>query len=86
MNWEIIGFIGAACTTFCFIPQLYKAYKTKKLEDFAYPYLAVLAVGILGWLIYGLSISDRVVISANALTLLFVLTLIGMKYHYNGKI
>jgi MtN3 and saliva related transmembrane protein len=85
MNWEIVGFFGAACTTFCFLPQLIKAWKTKKLDDFAYPYLAVLGIGVLGWFIYGVGISDRVVISANAITLLFILSLIIMKIKFTKK-
>ena len=79
MNWEIIGYIGAACTTFCFIPQLIKTVKTKCLDDFSYGYLAVLGFGVLMWLIYGLGISNMVIISANAITLMFVLSLISMK-------
>jgi MtN3 and saliva related transmembrane protein len=85
MNWELIGFFGAACTTFCFIPQLIKAWKTKELDDFAYPYLAVLGIGVLGWFIYGLGIGDRVVISANAITLTFVISLILMKISFKNK-
>ena len=86
MNWEIIGYIGAACTTLCFIPQLIKTVKTKRLDDFSYGYLSVLGFGVLMWLIYGLAINNMVIISANALTLLFVLSLISMKAWYkDGK-
>ena len=82
---EIIGYIGAACTTFCFIPQLIKTLKTKKLEDFSYAYLTVLAFGIFMWLVYGVGIKNNVLISANTITFLFVLSLIVMKRMYNGK-
>ena len=85
MNWEIIGYIGAACTTFCFIPQIIMAMKTKELDDFSYAYLSVLGVGILMWLIYGLAIGNMVVISANAITLLFVFLLTGMKGWYHSQ-
>ena len=85
MNWEIIGYIGAACTTFCFLPQIIKAVKTKELDDFSYLYLAVLAFGVVMWLIYGMGIGDMVIISANAVTLLFVLSLIVMKIMYNHR-
>ena len=86
MNWEIIGYIGAACTTFCFVPQVIKTIKTKSLHDFSYGYLSVLGFGVLMWLIYGLGISNMVIINANALTLLFVLSLISMKAWYkDGK-
>ncbi len=85
MNWEIIGYIGAVCTTFCFLPQIIKTVKTKCLDDFSYGYLSVLCFGVLMWLIYGLAIGNMVIISANAITLLFVLTLIMMKLIYATK-
>jgi MtN3 and saliva related transmembrane protein len=85
MNWEFIGYIGAICTTFCFTPQIIKALKTKSLDDFSYAYLFVLGFGVLMWLIYGLAIWNMVIISANAMTLLFVLSLIIMKMMYKTK-
>lgn len=85
MNWEIIGYIGAACTTFCFLPQILKAVKTKKLDDISYGYLGVLAFGVLMWLIYGIAIWNMVILSANAITLGFVFLLIGMKAWYHRK-
>lgn len=85
MNWEIIGYIGAACTTFCFLPQILKAVKTKELDDFSYGYLSVLAFGVLMWLIYGIGIENMVVISANAITLCFVFLIISMKAWYHSK-
>lgn len=85
MNWEIIGYIGGACTTFCFIPQLLKAIKTKELDDFSYAYLFVLGFGVLMWLIYGIAIWDMVIISANVITLLFVITISFMKWWFEKK-
>ena len=85
MNWEIIGYIGGACTTFCFVPQILKALKTKELDDFSYAYLFVLGFGVLCWLTYGFAIWDMVIISANAITLLFVLLITGMKWKFERK-
>lgn len=85
MNWEIIGLTAGVCTTFCFLPQVIKAWKTKKLEDFAWLYLGILCTGVVLWFIYGLGINSISVILANVVTLLFVLTIIGMKWYYNGQ-
>lgn len=82
MNWDIIGYIGAVCTTFCFLPQLIKAYKTKEMDDFSYIYLIVLCLGVVLWSIYGIAIKNRVIISANTIALSFVLILIWMKIKY----
>ncbi|MBI5073298.1 SemiSWEET transporter [Candidatus Woesearchaeota archaeon] len=85
MNWQIIGYIGGLCTTFCFIPQLVKAIKTKELDDFSWAYLFVLGFGVLMWLIYGIAIWDMVIISANAITMLFVLSILFMKWRFGRK-
>ena len=85
MNWEIIGYIGGACTTFCFVPQILKALKTKELDDFSYAYLFVLGFGVLCWLLYGLAIWDTVIVSANSITLLFVLLVTFMKWKFERK-
>lgn len=85
MNWEIIGYIGAACTTLCFIPQIIKTIKTRCLDDFSYGYLGVLSFGVFMWLVYGLAIGNMVIISANAITLMFVFSLISMKAWYRKK-
>jgi len=37
-----------------YLPQLYKGYKTKKLEDVSYYMPAILAIGMTLWLVYGL--------------------------------
>ncbi len=71
MNWQIIGYIGGLMTTVAALPQIIKAVKTKSLDDFAWGYLGILTVGILFWLIYGISIMDWVIISANTITLIF---------------
>jgi len=85
MNWEIIGTVAGICTTFSFIPQLCKSYKTKSVKDFSYWYLTVLTIGVLLWFLYGLGIKSFSVITANALTLVFVLALIGMKVQYHKR-
>ena len=85
MNWEIIGYIGAACTTFCFIPQIIKTVKTKKIDDISWIYLGILAFGILMWTVYGFAIRNNVLISANIITLAFVLIIIWTKVYYDKK-
>lgn len=85
MLWEIIGYIGAACTTFCFVPQIVKALKTRELDDFSYAYLAVLGFGVICWLTYGIAIWNMVIILANAVTLAFVLTVIYLKWRYTRE-
>lgn len=85
MNWQIIGYIGAIMTTGAALPQIIKAVKTKSLDDFAWGYLSILTIGVLFWLIYGLSVRDRVIISANIITFILNGTLCVLKVVYRKE-
>lgn len=82
----MIGMIAAVLTTSSFIPQIFKAYKRKRLDDLS-PYLMLLFIaGASMWLIYGLFKVDAIIVVANVLALAFNLILLLMKVMYaNGK-
>ncbi|MBI2140894.1 SemiSWEET transporter [Candidatus Woesearchaeota archaeon] len=84
MNWEIVGFAAGILTTFGFVPQIIKGYKTKHLGDLSYLMNASLTLGMSLWLSYGISKKDIVIIAANIAGIALNITLILMKYHY-GK-
>ena len=66
---SLIGSIAAVCTTVAFLPQVVKVIKTKQTKDIALGMYAIMIVGIVLWLIYGILIEKCPVIIANALTL-----------------
>ncbi|MEM0364425.1 MAG: SemiSWEET transporter [Candidatus Nitrosocaldus sp.] len=82
----MIGMIAAVLTTSSFIPQIFKAYRSKRLDDLS-PYLMLLFIaGASMWLIYGIFKADAIIVVANVLALAFNLTLLLMKVMYaNGK-
>ena len=67
---KYIGFFAAFCTTFAFLPQAIKVYKTKSTKDISLYMFLIFTIGVLSWLIYGLIINDLPVILANAVTLI----------------
>ncbi len=78
----LIGIIAATLTTSSFVPQLIKAYRSKRLDDIS-PYLMLLfSTGALLWLLYGMYRSDHVIIIANILALILNLTLLYMRVMY----
>lgn len=83
----MIGMIAAVLTTSSFIPQIFKAYKRKRLDDLS-PYLMLLFIaGASMWLIYGIFKADAIIVAANVLALAFNSTLLLMKVMYaNGKV
>ncbi|NQS99192.1 MAG: SemiSWEET transporter [candidate division Zixibacteria bacterium] len=77
-----IGLIAGAFTASGFLPQLIKAWKTKSTKDVSGPMLAIFAIGIALWLVYGILIKAPPIIIANALTLTFVTGVIVLKLKY----
>jgi MtN3 and saliva related transmembrane protein len=81
--FEILGLIAGAVTSMGYLPQLYKGYKTKKLEDISYYMPAILAIGMTLWLIYGIFLEALAVIIANIFGVLCSILLILMKKRYS---
>jgi len=79
---EIIGLLAGACTTLSFVPQVMKSFQTKSVKDFSWLYFLIFGSGLFFWLIYGLFLNSLPIILANAVTLILVLVLIGMKLKY----
>tara|TARA_B100000401_G_C52326166_1_gene494143 strand:- start:216 stop:476 length:261 start_codon:yes stop_codon:yes gene_type:complete len=67
---KYIGFFAAFCTTFAFLPQAIKVYKTKSTKDISLYMFLIFTIGVLSWLVYGLIINDLPIILANAITLI----------------
>ena len=84
INLEILGLIAGAVTSMGYLPQIYKGYKTKKLEDVSYYMPAILAIGMTLWLIYGLFINAFAVIIANIFGIASSIFLILMKRRYSN--
>lgn len=81
-NIEIIGLMAAAFTTAAFIPQVYRTWKTKSVDELSLTMYVVFLTGIILWLIYGLNIDSISIILANTVTGLLVLVLIYFKLKY----
>ena len=70
MSWPtIIGILAGICTTAAVIPQILKAWKTKKVEDVSPAMYAVLLLGITLWVVYGVLRNDWPIIATNGLSL-----------------
>ena len=80
---EIIGLIAAVCTTFAFIPQVMKVWKTKQTNDLSLRMYSIMFIGILLWLIYGIRIDSLSIILANVVTAILVGTI--LLYIIKGK-
>jgi MtN3 and saliva related transmembrane protein len=73
---EIIGLIAAGCTTFAFIPQVMKVWKTKQTKDLSLRMYSIMFIGIILWLVYGIRIDSLSIIMANVVTATLVGTIL----------
>ena len=67
---ESIGFIAAACTTFAFVPQVLRVWRTRSAEDISLAMYLILMAGVFLWIVYGARIHSMPVVIANCATLL----------------
>jgi len=79
---KYIGFFAAFCTTFAFLPQATKVWKTKSTRDISLYMFIIFTTGVVSWLIYGITISDWPIILANAITLVLSLFILIYKIKY----
>ncbi len=80
----IIGMLAAACTTFAFLPQVIRVWRTNETEHLALGTFLLFTLGTVAWLTYGILKSDFVIMSANGITL-FMSTYLLFKKSTEGK-
>jgi MtN3 and saliva related transmembrane protein len=81
---EILGLIAGAITSIGYLPQIYKGYKTKKLNDVSYFMPGILDIGMLLWLFYGIISNAFAVIVANIFGIICSILLVIMKKRYSS--
>jgi MtN3 and saliva related transmembrane protein len=77
-----LGFIAGACTTFSFLPQVYRIWKRRSVADISALMHSVFSLGALLWLLYGIGMHSWPVIAANAVTLALNLWILALKWHF----
>jgi MtN3 and saliva related transmembrane protein len=83
---ELIGLIAAVCTTFAFLPQVIKVWKTKQTKDLSLRMYTIMFIGICLWFVYGLRINSLSIILANIVTGVLVFTILVFIFRgKNGK-
>lgn len=78
---EIIGYIAATLTTVSFLPQAVLTIRTHDTEALSLSMYSLFTAGVLLWLIYGLSISDKAIILANSITFVLALLILAFKVY-----
>ena len=74
-----IGYIAAILTTLSYLPQVMRVILTRQTRDISRNMYILQGVGVFLWLSYGISLSNLPIILANAVTFVFVCTILYYK-------
>ncbi len=86
MNWiEIVGHTGAFLSSVTFIPQVYKVWQTKSVNDLSLTMMFIVFISTLIWLVYGIALDLWPVILANSIICFLSLLLIYFKFAFAKK-
>ena len=85
MSQSLIAFCGYAaafCTTAAYVPQVVRIWRTRSTKDISLGMFLVMILGLVFWLVYGISIGSLPVIVANGATLVLTGTILVLKLRH----
>ena len=83
-DWTmILGLVAGVCTTAAVIPQLWKAWKTKKVADVSPGMFFVLIMGLALWTVYGIIQNDLPIILTNGTALVLNSLMLYLLFKYD---
>ena len=82
---DVIGIIAGILVLSSFIPQLHKAYKTRRMSDVSIYLMGLIASGMLLWVVYGIIRRDPVIIGTNAAGFVLNIILMILKLRYDKE-
>ena len=86
IGWtEILGLVAGVFTTAAVIPQIWKAWKTKEVEDVSPGMFFVLITGLGLWVVYGIVKKDLPIIATNGVAFALNSFMIFLIYRYREK-
>lgn len=80
-----LGLVAAFLTSIAFVPQVWRNYRRRNVEDLSLSTFGTFSVGVVFWLLYGLSIDSLPIIVANVFTLTVCLVILGQMWFYRRK-
>lgn len=83
LQWiDYLGLFGAFLSSITFLPQVYKAWKTKSVGDLSIWMILILLANVSTWLIYGIVKNDFAIMIANSIILSLSLLMLFFKFRF----
>ena len=80
-----IGYIGGIVLSVCLIPQIYRVYKTKQVENISYLWQILYIIGICLHLYYGIYYNLSPIYIPTIIELCFILILLILNITYSKE-
>lgn len=78
----VLGFVAASLTTFAFLPQAVKVWKSRSTHDISLAMFVMSCSGIFLWAVYGILRNDLPMTASSVASLAIALFILGMKLKY----
>ncbi len=82
MLTPVLGYAATLTTTVMFLPQAFKAWKSKKTKDISISTYLLTVLGAILWFSYGFIIGDFPIMITNGVVFFIALFILGMKKRY----
>lgn len=83
---EIFGYISALCFSLCYLPQLWKTWRTKQVADISVLMWIIQGMAYSSGLVYGWYLSSIPLVLNYSLGLVYTSIWLCMWYKYKNKI
>ena len=85
MQWYIVGILAAIMTSFSFVPQVIKMYRNKSVRDVSPMTFIQFSIGAALWMSYGFHLRDSIIIGANVVVLITLISAISLYLKYSSN-
>ena len=83
-SWaSIVGYVAGLLTVVSFLPQVLKAWRTKRVADLSLGMLVLLTMGGMLWLVYGAMTGDWPVIITNSAMVALISAILVAKVKFS---
>jgi MtN3 and saliva related transmembrane protein len=83
--WTIIGIVAALLTSFSYVPQVRKMWRRRSAKDVSNITIFQSIIGCALWLVYGISLTDFVIIGSNVVAISVLVIGAVLYYRYRVK-
>ena len=83
--YQVCGYISGVLFPLSLVPQVYKSYKTKKLDDISYYWQFTFILSLVGAIIYSIHYNLKPIYISSFFELTLILCLTIMKFIYRNN-